>query len=192
MLYILIFSVIDRRSCFFFSSIKTMMVMAPAFILMLIFKSNNIWYCTIKITMMTNLQTHRASINEINSLFVHFMGKYIRTINAGILKQISNGLCHLLASFLKQLICCVSCYCVIKQSGPICFVAAGSWNESIIGFYGGEACSSVRVRVREKASQKIRAKGGVARKKRARAARGKTTTVIAFPTERKLGSSNKI
>ena len=97
-----------------------------------------------------------------------------------------------LPSFLKQLICCVSCYCVIKQSGPICFVAAGSWNESIIGFYGGEACSSVRVRVREKASQKIRAKGGVARKKRARAARGKTTTVIAFPTERKLGSSNKI
>ena len=47
-------------------------------------------------------------------------------------------------------------------------------------------------RTREKASQKIRAKGGVARKKRARAARGKTTTVIAFPTERKLGSSNKI
>ena len=29
-----------------------------------------------------------------------------------------------------------SCYCVIKQSGPICLRAAGSWNESIIGFYG--------------------------------------------------------
>ena len=58
--------------------------------------------------------------------------------------------------------------------------------------WGRSLQSSVRVRVREKASQKIRAKGGVARKKRARAARGKTTTVIAFPTERKLGSSNKI